>query len=162
MATPPRLVGTSALADFYGVHPDTVQKGLQSDSPKYSVGYIGKIGGRHVWDLNQIIEVGADLPCQVCGAPGGYLRLCPEHARLFRHVWSRADRSWLSLMQLIAMCRWIVERWEHVGDIQIDDVWSTTCVTPGCDGEANVGRLGPLCTDCATEVHRHLSRVASM
>lgn len=163
VVSPPRLVGTAAVADFYGVSRfHTIYAGLAAGRAPYTIGYLGKIGGRHCWDFNQIVETGGDLPCQVCGEPAGVLRLCPDHARLFLRSWSRHERSRISLIQFVSLCRWVSDHWQDVIELQVDDLWSATCVTPGCDGEANQGHQGPLCASCAAEVHRHLNRACTV
>lgn len=148
---PPKIVGSEAIADILGVTEWTVRDGVRGNRPPYIFGYIGKISNRHCWDLNRFLEYDGTVGCQVCGEPANVIGFCREHSRLFLRAWSRSEASRLSLIQLVAMCQWIVERWEHVGVTPPDDVWSSTCATPGCDGEANTGRLGPLCARCTRE-----------
>lgn len=147
------IVGVAAIADIFQVSQWTVRRGLREGRRPYTDGYLGKIGERHIWNLHDVfVELG--LVCEVCGDPAGPTRLCEEHADMFVRAWDRSNRSRRSLVQFIAICRWVVARYEHVGPIWYTNIWDRTCVVPGCDGEANVGCLGPLCTECQTQLNR--------
>lgn len=156
LVTPPKIVGSAAIADILGRARWTVRQGIVHGRRPYTVGYIGKIGGRHCWDLYQFLDGAVDTSCRVCDEPAGIVGLCPTHAQMFVRSWDRSERSRVALLQFVALCRWVVERHAHLGEIQCDDVWSTVCVTPDCNGIANIAGRGPLCPRCLDEVCRRL------
>lgn len=145
VVAPPRLIRSADVADFYGVTRWTIYDGLRNGRRPYIDGYIGRIGNRHCWNLNEIIQMSADTPCQVCGEPGGLIRMCPTHAVEFRSAWDRAEQSREAMCRFVGMCRWVSQRWEHATFVDdLDDLWSEACVACGERAPAE----HPLCDNC--------------
>lgn len=153
IVSPPQIVGSEAIADILGRTRWWVARSVIEGRRPYTVGYIGKIAGRHCWDLNQFLDGAVDSSCRVCDDAAGIVGLCPEHAVAFVNAWDRSHRSRSALIQFVAMCRWVVERYADV-DAAVGDVWSSVCATPDCDG---IPLDGPLCEACLSTLRGRLA-----
>jgi hypothetical protein len=165
--SPPRLIGTDAVGACLGIQQAWVARLVRTDDPRLKPGYLGKIRGRHVWNAHELFSSMYSTPHALweeierarlggrtdavchCGKPVLFLGLCPNHVRRLMSGFQGAQRSSLAAIQLLAMCRWVVDRNQHI-EPGIDP-WSGVCVTPGCDNRTDVpvGRVSPLCRECA-------------
>jgi hypothetical protein len=174
----PQVIGVAVVAQVLGYAPWTIRAKVRDGDPRVAPGYLGKISNKHCWNAAELFgdlftsddalrayiasaERAPYVPdrCFVddCRRVSGPLGLCPRHARRFLRAWDRAEFSGVSLIQLVALCRWVTERWAHL-TIPEFDPWADTCITPGCNGAANLSGQGPLCTPCSTDLWDHLSR----
>lgn len=178
VVSPPRLVGTRSVAALLGISPVQVSHRVRADHPLTRPGYLGKIGGRHVWNIHELIaslftsDAAIDLVVDrltdrdaarpdhavLCSAGGcdrveEMVGLCRVHLRHLMTAWDRAERSSLVVLQLVAMCRWVSERNAHLVLPPGFDPWSAVCMTPDCGNPTNVhgpdGWHGPLCPECS-------------
>lgn len=174
IVSPPRLVGTRTVAPLFGVKPEQLRDRLAAGDPFVHTGYLGKIGARHIWNLHELVaslftgEAALDLVVDrlttghldpldtvLCAAPDcdrieEMVGLCGLHLRRLINSWRHASRSSLVTVQLVAMCRWVVDRNAHLVLPADYDPWSTLCMTPGCENPTNQdGWHGPLCPTCS-------------
>lgn len=173
ITSPPTLVGIDFPAALYQTSRDRVRRRLHRGDAEIRRGYLGKIGRGHVWNAHELIagtftsdvalelvvrrlanghtDPVAGLLCAVtdCDEIEEALGLCSTHMRRLMRTWGRAEHSRLFLMQLVAMCRWVVERNSELVLPPGFDPWASQCMTPGCDGVTNYpGRSGPMCVAC--------------
>lgn len=174
IVSPPRMIGTASVARLFGITAHAVRRRLVA-SPEIRVGYLGKIANQHTWNAPVLIAsmFGGDVEIErvvdaltnptpadaldrvLCAAPDcdqveQAIGLCPRHLYRLTHAWRRAPRSSLVTMQLVAMCRWVVERNAHLVLPDDFDPWSGACMTPGCTRPTNGnGWYGPLCRVCS-------------
>lgn len=173
IVSPPKIVGTNTVAELFGVTPDRIRRRIVERQPQVCHGYLGKISDKHCWNLPELVaalftsdaslelvverltsppsDPTDTLLCTVpdCDQLEETVGLCAAHLRRLMCTYRRAPRSSLAVIQLVAMCRWVVERNDHYVLPADYDPWATVCLTPGCDGETNVvGRWGPLCGPC--------------
>ena len=178
IVAPPQLIGTAAVGRMFGVPPDRVRINLRAGRAELRPGYLGRIANRHVWNGPELIaslftsevaleEVVAALATRdpidpveamLCAAPdcdelAEVVGLCRTHLRRLTAAWRRAPHSSLVTVQLVAMCRWVVER---NADLVLDpdfDPWSPVCMSPTCDSPTNtLVWHGPLCARCSAEL----------
>lgn len=177
VVSPPQIIGARDVAILFGVTPDRIRRRLAAHHRPTRVGYLGKIGGRHIWNAHELIvgvfssdsrledtlraltnpharPAGELVLCGVddCGDPVEFVGLCRRHLRRFMTAWYHAGTSSLVLLQFVAMCRWVVDRNAHLVLPAGFDPFGHVCITPGCGKATNVhGRDGwhsPLCVDC--------------
>jgi hypothetical protein len=175
IAASPIIVGTDAITAVFGVDRRTVYSWLQRTDSMIQRGYLGLIGNRHAWNAAELFnglftsdeslrrflvdgqfKMSGNCVVDDCAGLGGPLGMCHRHALRFMRSWEQAEFSSAALIQFVAMCRWVVERWSHVV-LPDFDPWSPVCATPDCDGDANVGGLGALCRECTTALVGHLT-----
>ena len=180
IVAPPRLVGTATVARFFGVSRHRLYLMMShpcGDEP-WMHGYLGKIARQHTWNFPQLVAATFDsdasmelvltrltdpadpLDLLLCAAPGceytaEQVGLCDIHLRRLFTAWRQAHRSSVVTLQLVAMCRWIVDRNAHLVLPAGFDPWSNICMTPGCGKSTNIrgehAWHGPLCLDCSAE-----------
>jgi hypothetical protein len=171
VAAAPRVIGTAELLRVLGTHRrQTVYDRLhRGDDPLLSNGYLGKIAGRHAWnahillsgmfasitDLDEFLDGGQPTVAAVCDAagctyPANYRGgLCYRHfGRLLTRL-RQAERSPTARLHLIAMCRWVVARNEHVVVPEFNP-FADTCAWRDCDTAIGERTVGPFC-----RVHMH-------
>lgn len=177
VVSPPQTIGARDVAILFGVTPDRIRRRLAEHHRPTRVGYLGKIGGKHVWNAHQLItsvftsdsDVDATVTALLntnprrasdmarCGVDGcddtaDFAQLCHRHLRKFMRAWYHAPTSSVVLLQFVAMCRWVVDRNAHLVLPPGFDPFASTCITPGCAGDTNVhggdGWHSPLCVDC--------------
>lgn len=186
IVSPPRIVGTKTVAAFLGVSAWWLYRAIPDEPPyvgEWAPGYLGKIANKHTWNFHELIASTFDseaslelvvsrmtdpapadpLDTLLCGAAGcdgaaEQLGLCTRHLRRMFTAWRHSSRSSLVTMQLVAMCRWIVDRNAHLVLPADFDPWSNVCMTPGCGGSTNVhgdhaegAWHGPLCLECSAK-----------
>lgn len=178
VVSPPRLVGVPSVAALFGVTARTLRERLRDGHELTRIGYLGKIGGRHVWNVHELIStlftsdaalddvvdrltatdpIDPDdaVVCSApeCTAPEEMVGLCRIHLRHLMTAWHHAPRSSLVTMQLVAMCRWVSERNSHLVLPAGFDPWSQVCMSSGCENPTNVhgpnAWHGPLCPSCS-------------
>jgi len=182
IVSPPRLVGIAVVAKFLGVS----RWWLYDHGPALP-GYVGMIGRRHTWNFPELIASTYDsdasvqmvvdrltdpnpsdpldtLLCAVpdCDYPAEQIGLCDKHLRRLFTAWRRAGRSTVVTMQLVAMCRWVVDRKAHLVLPAGFDPWANVCMTPGCGNSTNTrgenAWHGPLCVTCSAQLWNHVGR----
>lgn len=178
--SPPKLIGSPTVALMLGIARERVWRLVAAGDVRIQAGYLGKIGDRHVWNAHELfagmysspmalweevarIENGTPVVmwCSVgdCEEPAHFLRLCSRHLNRHMAVWRRAERSTLAQWRLLAMCRWIVERNEHLTPPHGWDPWSGVCMTPGCENSTDQvdgrARASPLCLSCSGKFWNH-------
>lgn len=176
IVSPPRLVGTDTVAMCLGVASAHVRFRLAIGDERVTTGYLGKISGRHVWNAHELfasmystadalwaeirrVEAGirTSAPCTACERPAQFLGLCRTHIRELTSTFKRAQDSSVVVWQLLAMCRWVVDRNAHLSPPHGWDPWSGVCMTPSCQNRNDdiVGRYSPLCLSCSRTLWSH-------
>lgn len=177
IVSPPRLVGTATVAPIFGCTIGRLRHRLAEGQLVGTAGYLGKISGKHTWNLHELcasvftgdaalelvvgqLSTGSADPldsvlCAVadCDDPEELLGLCRRHLRRLMTTWRHASRSSLVTVQLVAMCQWVVDRNAHLVLPAGFDPWQPICMTPGCGKSTNFqgpdAWHGPLCLDCS-------------
>lgn len=177
LVAPPRIIGTDAMAELLGVHRRTVTARVRAGDPAVLVGYLGKPGGKvHAWnasvllgdmfatpeqlvhELDRIERRQPAMPptCTVDECDGANIMagLCDRHLRRLIHALASERQGRLVHAQLVAMCRWVVDRNEHIVLPAEYNGFLDQCMTPGCGNKVGDGGpvdrwVGPLCVPCA-------------
>jgi hypothetical protein len=174
VAAPPRIIGTRLVAAALGVTRHVLAARVRAGEPVAARGYLGKIGNRHCWNAHEFYagtftdvfalerHVGAladATPVEAMCAVGGCDRLaggfgvCPRHLGLFMRRLDDAQRSSLALVHLVALARWVLDRYPTVRAPHFDP-WATTCQFGGCDAELSPSSSGPLCAEHTAVFYR--------
>lgn len=169
LVVPPRIGGTTVVAEILGINRYTVYDRLERADPVVMLGYLGKPSGRHAWNITVMIGAlfpgEADLMLEVARArskeptPGGctiedchrpvvMVQLCDFHLRKLMHVLASERQGILATAQLVAMCRWVVDRNDHLVLPDGYDGFSDLCMTCQEPVSTDGQWYGPLCPPC--------------
>lgn len=172
VAGAPRVIGTTEVARVLGTkRRHTVYDRLRRGDPLVSTGYLGKIAGRHTWNAHILLSgmfpstaeldafldggsptVGAVCASSGCPYPANYAAgLCYRHFSLLLAKIRRAERSTTARLHLLAMCRWVVARNEHVAVAEFDP-FAEVCARQHCTAATG---SGPFCVEHMGEFYRH-------
>lgn len=184
VVAPPQLVGTTEVAAAFGLSAHRIRRLAASGADMLARGYIGKVNGRHIWNGSELfaslfaspqslrdeiarVKAGdrSGLWCSVndCEDEAQFLELCHRHLRELHRTFGNAEKSYIAVYRLLAMCQWVVERNAHLSLPAGWDPWSGRCMSPGCGNRTDLpgNRSSPLCRDCSRKFWGGTHRTAT-
>lgn len=170
----PRIIGSADVADIFGLDRETITIKTAAGDPVLLHGYLGKMFGRHAWNASVLLaplfppdhinrEVArirarvavsgtCSLPdCTSVPTVGG---ICGPHVNRLIEAFLDQRHDLARTARLVAMCRWVVDRNEHIVLPDGYNGFGPHCIVAGCDNLTNTdGWDGPMCRTCAADFY---------